>query len=296
MAYRGQAGPEAAPESPARPACPGAAARLLRTGRAVPARLARTGRRVAAGLASRAVRAAAGLRATLDYRRGELAVMGLLALTLVAGAMVDRWRRGTPELLERLETLAGSPRPRPPGTGQPRGRPRPRAESSRRQPSRESPALAPEEPASSPGLRPPPGDDAAGPPPVLDLDRAPAEVLASLPGIGPRLAGHLVTWRQALGGRFQRLEDLLAVPGLGRRRAVMLWRLARPTGAGAPEAAEGPRGGPPSPAAPLLAGEPLCAPPARSLPALLPGDASESSELSGGTEPHPAPPAAPEAP
>lgn len=51
----------------------------------------------------------------------------------------------------------------------------------------------------------------AGP---LDLNRATAKELQELPGIGPVLAMRIVSWREA-HGPFRRVEDLLAVPGIG---------------------------------------------------------------------------------
>lgn len=51
----------------------------------------------------------------------------------------------------------------------------------------------------------------AGP---LDLNRASAEELEKLPGIGPVLARRIVEWREA-HGPFQSLQDLLNVPGIG---------------------------------------------------------------------------------
>lgn len=51
----------------------------------------------------------------------------------------------------------------------------------------------------------------AGP---LDLNRASAEELEKLPGIGPVLAQRIVEWRET-HGPFQKVEDLLQVPGIG---------------------------------------------------------------------------------
>jgi competence protein ComEA len=48
----------------------------------------------------------------------------------------------------------------------------------------------------------------------IDLNRATAGELESLPGIGPAKAAALIRWRERYG-RFRRLEDVLAVPGIG---------------------------------------------------------------------------------
>jgi competence ComEA-like helix-hairpin-helix protein len=49
---------------------------------------------------------------------------------------------------------------------------------------------------------------------VLDLNRATAEELAGLPGIGPALARRVVEWRQQ-HGPFATVDDLEKVPGIG---------------------------------------------------------------------------------
>lgn len=48
----------------------------------------------------------------------------------------------------------------------------------------------------------------------LDLNAATAQQLESLPGIGPVLAGRIVDFRTD-HGRFERVRDLLSVPGIG---------------------------------------------------------------------------------
>ena len=53
-------------------------------------------------------------------------------------------------------------------------------------------------------------------PAALDLNRADAAALAALPGIGPVLAGRIVAHRD-IHGPFRRVEDLLAVRGVGPR-------------------------------------------------------------------------------
>lgn len=51
---------------------------------------------------------------------------------------------------------------------------------------------------------------------TLDLNAADARALESLPGIGPALAQRIVDWRRA-NGRFANVEQLLEVPGIGRK-------------------------------------------------------------------------------
>ena len=49
---------------------------------------------------------------------------------------------------------------------------------------------------------------------TLNLNRASATELESLPGVGPKLAGRIIDWRTANGG-FAHLADLLEVGGIG---------------------------------------------------------------------------------
>ena len=51
-------------------------------------------------------------------------------------------------------------------------------------------------------------------PPVVDLNRATAEELDALPGIGPGLAQRIVAFREERGG-FRTPEELATVPGIG---------------------------------------------------------------------------------
>ena len=52
-------------------------------------------------------------------------------------------------------------------------------------------------------------------PSVIDLNRATAEELQTLAGIGPALAQHIVAYREEQGG-FESPEEITAVPGIGR--------------------------------------------------------------------------------
>jgi competence ComEA-like helix-hairpin-helix protein len=55
----------------------------------------------------------------------------------------------------------------------------------------------------------------------LDLNRASAEDLEALPGIGPSLAERIIATRRELG-RFDSVEDLLEVSGIGEMRLSKL--------------------------------------------------------------------------
>lgn len=61
------------------------------------------------------------------------------------------------------------------------------------------------------------GASAASPDAVVDLNTADRTTLETLPGIGPSLADRIIAWRDA-HGRFQAVEDLLDVSGIGDGR------------------------------------------------------------------------------
>ena len=58
---------------------------------------------------------------------------------------------------------------------------------------------------------------------VLDINQASAEDFAALPGVGPKLAGQIVAYREK-HGPFRRVEDLLAIRGIGPKK----WKAIRP--------------------------------------------------------------------
>jgi len=58
---------------------------------------------------------------------------------------------------------------------------------------------------------------------VLDVNQASAEDFQKLPGIGPELARRIIRYRQEHGA-FWRVEDLLAVRGIGYKK----WRRLKP--------------------------------------------------------------------
>jgi len=95
-----------------------------------------------------------------------------------------------------------------------------------------APAAAAARPAIEPAA-PPPGPAGPDVPPaggsagaVVDLNRASAEELRGLPGIGPALAERIVAWRAA-HGPFRSPDDLVQVPGIGSKTATRLRPLVR---------------------------------------------------------------------
>lgn len=161
------------------------------------------------------------VRERFAYHRRELMVLGLLGASLAGGLAVELCRRRVPGLLERLETepaavaLRSGGR-RPDGAAVPAARP-----------TTSPPAFAA---SGAP----------ADPPPPLDVNRASADDLDALPGIGPRLAARIVATREALGGRFASPDDLARVPGLGPRRLAVLRPLVSAGLPAAPPAAPDP--------------------------------------------------------
>ena len=67
-----------------------------------------------------------------------------------------------------------------------------------------------------------PGAQSPKAPAPLDINRAAAEEFETLPGIGPELARRIVAYREK-HGPFRRVEDLMAVKGMGRKK----WRAIR---------------------------------------------------------------------
>ncbi len=83
-------------------------------------------------------------------------------------------------------------------------------------------------PSGRPGLSPQgrvssAEDQPAKPTEQLDINRASAEELAKLPGIGPELGNRIVSFRDK-HGPFRRVEDVLAVRGIGDKK----WKAIRP--------------------------------------------------------------------
>lgn len=62
---------------------------------------------------------------------------------------------------------------------------------------------------------------------LIDINRASPAELESLPGVGPVLAANIVAYRES-NGRFETVEDLLEVPGIGETRLASIRDLIRP--------------------------------------------------------------------
>lgn len=62
---------------------------------------------------------------------------------------------------------------------------------------------------------------------LLSLSRADSKALEELPGVGPVLAERIVAFRDE-HGRFETVEDLLEVPGIGEAKLASIRDLVRP--------------------------------------------------------------------
>jgi competence ComEA-like helix-hairpin-helix protein len=123
------------------------------------------------------------------YTRHQLLVLLALVATFGGGLAVDRWRRSHPDVAERLERFDRADAPDPPSPAAP-------------------PTSGPAGPA--PKLR---ADRDAGETPPIDLNRATADELARLPGVGRALAARIVEAREA--EPFGAVDDLRRVRGVG---------------------------------------------------------------------------------
>jgi competence protein ComEA len=66
-------------------------------------------------------------------------------------------------------------------------------------------------------------EKAAKPQAAIDINKATANDLQKLPGIGPSLAKQIVAYREK-HGPFRRTEDLMAIKGIGSKK----WKQIRP--------------------------------------------------------------------
>ena len=121
------------------------------------------------------------------YRRRELWLLLSLAATLGVGLAVGEFRNGFPDLAERLENLDAEPEIGPLA----------------------SPPIPPRPPKISEAQIKLNGR--------LDLNRATADELRRLPGVGPTLADQIAHAREHRG-RFAAVEDLRTVPGMGAKK------------------------------------------------------------------------------
>jgi len=86
-----------------------------------------------------------------------------------------------------------------------------------------APALS----AQSKAPAPKPAATAAAP---VNLNTATAEQLATIPGVGPKMAERIIDYRQKNGG-FKKIEDLMNVSGVGEKSFLKMKPLITVTAA-----------------------------------------------------------------
>ena len=77
---------------------------------------------------------------------------------------------------------------------------------------------------TQPPVQTEPDSTAPTEPSILDLNRATAAQLDSLPGIGPVLAERIIAYRQQVG-RFSSVGELMNVSGIGEKKLEEIWDL-----------------------------------------------------------------------
>ncbi|MFP7833055.1 ComEA family DNA-binding protein [Marisediminicola sp. LYQ134] len=78
------------------------------------------------------------------------------------------------------------------------------------------PAVGDAPPVAGPGGSPPAGIGSGGGDALVNLNTADAAALDTLPGVGPATAASILEWRET-NGRFESVEDLLSVSGIGEK-------------------------------------------------------------------------------
>jgi competence ComEA-like helix-hairpin-helix protein len=151
----------------------------------------------------------------MSYSRPQLKLLLLLAAVFLAGLGVREWRMGFPDAAERLERFDREDPP-PPIPPAPRPRTAPRWATVR--PESSAPPRAIPAPRARPPVVPPP--PIADPRP-LDLNRASADEISRLPGVGPSLARRIVEERDRRG-RFESADGLRGILGMGPKKLAAL--------------------------------------------------------------------------
>ena len=134
------------------------------------------------------------------YTRHQLAVLLVLLTAAGVGLGVGQWRRARPDLVARLEDFDRDPAFAP-----------------------AAPVPEPDRGGRTAGASPRRGGAGIREPdtPPVDLNRASAQELARIPGVGPALARRIVAAREA-EGPFAAVDDLRRVRGVSPGRLERL--------------------------------------------------------------------------
>ena len=151
----------------------------------------------------------------MTYSRPQLKLLLVLAAVFLAGLGAREWRAGFPDVTERLERFDREVPP-PPIPPAPRARAAPRWAGARPEPP--APASAVQSPRTRATAAPP--IPVADPRP-LDLNRASADEISRLPGVGPSLARRIVEERDRRG-RFESSDSLRGILGMGPKKLAAL--------------------------------------------------------------------------
>lgn len=146
----------------------------------------------------------------------ESRALAVLAVLVAAGAGLTVLEARRPDVLALTlgDSLALGFNAAAPGDSSPTARTAP--DSARAQPAQPARPTPPAPPDSAAGT-----STAYGPDGRLDLNRASAEELESLPGIGPKTAERIIADRLKRG-RFRSLKDLGRVKGIGPKTLARL--------------------------------------------------------------------------
>src|SRR5947207_30600 len=137
------------------------------------------------------------------YTRPQLIVLLIVVATAGIGLGVGHWRRTHPEIVERLEQFDRAAAPTA-AVAEPKTAPELHARSESR-------------PRGTTTRRTTAGPKTTTPTQPVDVNRATADELRALPGIGGVLAARIIEARER-DGPFTSFDDLRRVRGLGRAK------------------------------------------------------------------------------
>ena len=141
----------------------------------------------------------------VSYSRHQLYLLLGLVVAAGAGLAIGEWRRANPDIAATIESLDRIPDDDRQAAASP--------------PPRREPAPRAPESSTRTFVRTPAKDHSPREP--VDINRATADELTRLPGIGPVLAERIVTARETRGP-FGSVDDLRRVSGVGTAKLAAL--------------------------------------------------------------------------